>query len=477
MQNYFYFTLLALIVLTTHSASAQAATFHVDPTSGKSAEEGGTGTAANPWRTLEEVYNEGLIETRDWSSLPYQPGASYRVVNSGAPIKAGDTIRLRSGYHGEFVVSGGYNSAPITIVAESGHTPRLSRILFRAAQHWVVRGVSISPSYAPSYSKTTLVDIDNHNFRGPSSDITIENSELFSMQDSSAWTAADWLALAPNAITVDGDRSKILGNTIRNIRFGISVNGESVTVRGNRISNFGGDGLRGLGDYGLFENNIVENAFKIDDNHDDGFQSWSFGPGGVGTGEVRGVVLRGNTFINNRDPNQPLKTPFQGIGCFDGYFVDWIIENNVVIVNHWHGITLMGARNSRIVNNTVIDVYDGTPGPSWIRIAPHKNGSSGTGNIVRNNLASNFANSGPGITEDNNLQVSDPGLHFVDPTTFNFRLKADSSAIDAGSALNAPAFDRDGVSRPQGNAVDLGAFELPGPDTVPPNAPSSLRLH
>ena len=36
-------------------------------------------------------------------------------------------------------------------------------------------------------------------------------------------------------------------------------------------------------------------------------------------------------------------------------FVDWVIENNVVIVDHWHGITLGGARNCRIVNNTVID--------------------------------------------------------------------------------------------------------------------------
>lgn len=35
-----------------------------------------------------------------------------------------------------------------------------------------------------------------------------------------------------------------------------------------------------------------------DANHDDGFQSCSVGPGGVGTGEVVGVVLRGNFILN-----------------------------------------------------------------------------------------------------------------------------------------------------------------------------------
>ena len=39
--------------------------------------------------------------------------------------------------------------------------------------------------------------------------------------------------------------------------------------------------------------NVIRNGYlgsSVDDNHDDGFQSWSVGEGGVGTGEVRGVV-------------------------------------------------------------------------------------------------------------------------------------------------------------------------------------------
>ena len=50
-------------------------------------------------------------------------------------------------------------------------------------------------------------------------------------------------------------------------------------------------------------------------------------------------MLRGNLFINFENPNQPLKGTLQGIGCFDGFFVDWVVENNVVVTNHWHGIS------------------------------------------------------------------------------------------------------------------------------------------
>ena len=93
-------------------------------------------------------------------------------------------------------------------------------------------------------------------------------------------------------------------------------------IQENLVDGFSADGLRGLGDDGLFEYNRVQNSYvedPPDPNHDDGFQSWSVGPGGVGTGEVRGVVLRGNVFINHVNPAHPLRTSMQAIGCFDGF--------------------------------------------------------------------------------------------------------------------------------------------------------------
>ena len=72
--------------------------------------------------------------------------------------------------------------------------------------------------------------------------------------------------------------------------FGISVSGANALVERNTVSNFSADGLRGLGNFGTFQYNVVKNCYDVNENHDDGFQSWSVGTGGVGTGEVVGVV-------------------------------------------------------------------------------------------------------------------------------------------------------------------------------------------
>lgn len=436
---------------------ALARDFYIDPVAGSPS---GDGSRAAPWRTLQEVVDSGLIETRHWSSLPYADGATLAPVNPGAPVQPGDTLWLLSGFHGALDLTGAYNAAPITVAAAPGATPKLSHVFLRAASGWVLRGLSVSPSYAPSDERRTAVEFDAHGFQGPTSDILIEDCQIFSVDDSSGWSASDWVALAVDGIVSDGDDITAQRNTLTNVRFGISMSGERARVLHNSIRNFSGDGMRGLGDDGLFEGNYVANCYDVDDNHDDGFQSWSVGPDGVGSGEVRRMTLRGNMIVNREDPSQPLAGPLQGIGCFDGYFTDWVVENNVILVDHWHGITLLGARGSRIVNNTVMDINGDRPGPPWIKIAPHKDGTEGRGNLVRNNLATAIANEGRGVLEDHNLIIDDPSAFFVGPSApWDLHLRRGAAPVDSGSADMAPATDRDGVPRPFGAAVDIGAYE------------------
>ena len=57
------------------------------------------------------------------------------------------------------------------------------------------------------------------------------------------------------------------------------------------------------------------------------------------------------------------------------------------------------------------------------------------------------------------MELTNLTSYFVNPAGFDLRLRAGSPAIDAGSAVLAPPLDRDGVSRPQGGAFDLGAYE------------------
>jgi hypothetical protein len=449
---------LLLAVLLCAVPPTFAADFHVDPVAGS---DGGDGSAASPWRTLQAVVQADLIETRDWESLPYQPGASLVTVNAGAPVKAGDTVWLRNGYHGAVVIQGAYNAVPITVAALPGHAPRLRSLLVQAAQNWVFRGLSISPSHAPPLSQGTIVSVRHHDWYGPAGDVTIDDCDVFSVADASLWSASDWVSVAASGVSVGADRVTVSRSRVRNVRFGISVSGLDARIRRNLVDGFSADGLRGLGDRGLFEYNRVQNNYvegAADANHDDGFQSWSVGPGGVGTGEVRGVVLRGNVFVNHRDPAHPLRSSMQAIGCFDGFFVGWVVENNVVITDHWHGISFLGMRDSRIVNNTVIDLDASSPGPPWIMVAPHKDGRPSQNVVVRNNLATDYSLAGTSIVADHNLEITHAPALFVAPP-FDLHLRPGTSAVDAGSLALAPPRDVEGVRRPRGAGVDLGAYE------------------
>ncbi len=449
---------LCLIPLRT-----EATEFYVDPVNGSAA---GDGSAGRPWRMIQEVFDAGLVESQQWDKLPYTEQSRLVARNAGAPVRAGDTIWLRSGSHGDLLIDRHYNLDRITLAAEEGHTPRLSSLHIRSSSHWTIRGLSISAEFGASYRRRTLVDLESHNWRGPIHDIVVEQCAICSVADTSTWTADDWNQLACNGLEADGTRMTIRDNHLLNVNFGISVTAGESLITGNVVENFAGDGLRGLGNYCTFAYNTVKNCYNVNANHDDGFQSWSVGPGGVGSGEVVGVVLRGNTIINYEDPNQPHRGTLQGIGCFDGTFVDWIVENNVVITDHWHGITLLGARNCLVVNNTVLDRNDRRPGPPWIRIGKHKNGTPPVDCVVRNNLATAFT-SATEVREESNLRIQDPAAFFVDPARFDLHLLPSAPAIDAGSSLDAPALDRDRIPRPQGNGIDIGAYEWHTDDVVP----------
>ncbi|MBD3418643.1 MAG: hypothetical protein GF398_00855 [Chitinivibrionales bacterium] len=447
----------SLLLICAISSIVLSGTFYVDPAVGKATNDG---SQSSPWKSLQQVVADNLFETTEFTSYPFTAAAGFKPRNAGAPIQPGDTILLLSGYHGDVTIRRAYNNDYITIKAAENHSPSLRSLKLSAVRKWIISGLTISPEQTPQYDQVRLIHIESHGYSGPASDVIIQNCSLYSVRNTSSWSMQDWNDKACNGINLNGTRCIARNNTLLNVNFGISSSGDSNLVEYNTITNFAGDGLRGLGDDNTFRYNTVKNCYDVNGNHDDGFQSWSSGPGGVGTGTVFRMQLIGNTIINYEDPNQPFRGTLQGIGCFDGMFEDWQVMNNVVIVDHWHGITLSGARNCSIINNTVIDANDDKPGPSWIRIGNHKNGTASTGCVVVNNLGTSFSiDSASCAAYSHNIDVTNRNDFFVDFASFNMRLKPEAAAVNSGNNDFAPDLDIARNARPVEGIADIGAHE------------------
>lgn len=78
-----------------------------------------------------------------------------------------------------------------------------------------------------------------------------------------------------------------------------------------------------------------------------------------------------------------------------------------------------------------------------------------------------FSNVSGGAGGQGNINANP---RFAAPLEGDYRLAAGSPCLDAGASGGAPAADIRGVPRPQGNGVDMGAYEM-DPDTLPDPGP------
>lgn len=426
------------------SSTAHAASYYVDPATGNMTNPG---TSALPWSTLQAVFT------------------------ANKTFAAGDIIYLRSGYHG-FPTIKGNNTGIVTIQPDTGAAPKLRTVDFNGATNWVLSGVDICPANAGAGTYITSINLVN--IRTNCSLITIQNSTIEASANVTGWTVTDWQTNVGThaAFATDGTNTTFAHNVLTNVGFGIVVskNASFSLVSHNTVQEFYEDGMRGLADDCIFEYNTVKDSYVSDSNHDDCFQSWSTGTdGSVGTGTVYRVTLRNNLFLSKTDPSQPLQAAPQGMGSFDGMFSDWVVENNIVASQTYHGLSLYGAINCKIINNTVVENPLDTSGNTvrpWILITSHKNQADGTawpvansGNEVRNNITSKGATVVGGVA-DHNVTIATAALYnsyFADYANFDFSLKSTSPAVGAGDTTDAPTTDFE--DRTRSVPYDIGAYE------------------
>jgi parallel beta-helix repeat protein len=422
------FILLPAIVAILAPLPAMSAQYFVAPNGNNSA----AGTAESPWQTLQHAANR---------------------------VAPGDRVTVRPGnYVGFYLSRSGTAAAPIEFFAEPGvlinqrNATTPDGINLERASHIIIDGFAVSgmpragvrsvgvPSDFAEFVTVRNVQASNNGtwgiFTGHVDDLVIESNRT-------------WGSIDEHGIYVSnsGDRPVIRDNVIFDNRgSGIHMNGDESQ---------GGDGI------------------------------------------ISGALVSGNVIYNNARFNGT------SLGGGSGINMDGVqnsrIENNLIYNNHASGISLYsidaaeGSSDNIVINNTV---YQPNNGRWALNIRDGSTGNTALNNILLNQHSfrgamSVEADSLSGFTSDYNVVISrfttDDGdsildlqdwreatgndQHsivatanqlFINPAadaSGNYRLLADAGAINTGTNQFAPTADLDGLLRPVGAQVDIGAYE------------------
>jgi len=264
----------------------------------------------------------------------------------------------------------------------------------------------------------------------------------------------------------------VANNYILRCNRGVGVGGDNMLVENNEIERLiyrdrDADYFRFFGTNHTIRNNYMHGTRKeeVGGSHTDGFQT--FGD----NGECAKNIIIENNFIKDWHGQSFMITG--EAGCHENI----IIRNNVCIAPGAWGIDACGIKNLRVYNNIFVNV--GYHGIGFEERLTKSGEVVYTTGEIKNNI---FYNAGSdywtrfkdGLQASNNLiyhtdkivnqstypnDIVNQDPLFVDISNYNFHLRSDSPAIDRGATLTDFSYDKDGISRPQGAAWDIGAYE------------------
>ena len=348
--------------------------------------------------------------------------APFRTIAKGLSVMAaGDTFYIRGGTYDEALrdnVPGGTDWAtPVTIAALPGETvvirPSGGYYVVQLTQphehHIIFDGLIFDGSQ--TISTVFQINVGGDQPTKGAHHLRIKNSEMRNGDDNGIFVGGGSddnefinLNIHDNGLTCSGCSTGPPGG------YGLYVRGKRNLIQGCSVSGNGGSGMQLWWDSGGVDENMVINNrwFK----------------NGVTAG-------RGGFSIGNGNNNQAYNNLVWG-NTGPGIRVSWSVSNTSVDHN-------------TIWNNTESGIYINASTNAILK-----------NNIVYQNGGTITDIDGVGTLQSTNL-TADP--RFVNPAVGDFHLQPSSPAIDAGLTLPEVPTDFDGVSRPQGLAYDVGAYE------------------
>ena len=324
----------------------------------------------------------------DPNALPNGNGSKERpyrslqsLMESGYEPISNEVIYLLNGNHGTANLHGGH----YTIAAASGHAAVLNAIHITNGKNILVHSIRIE-SRMPVNSYLLTIDT-------LSEEIIIQNCKITCTVSDDELHQKNWKEYVASGIYCDGNKCRIHGNLIQYTFHGLQTNGNQNIISNNIIDRFCGDAIRNTGNDNQFLENFLSNAL-IDDyydptgNHDDLLQAWTH------DSPILNIIIKKNIAISTTDPDLPNRSKIvQGLVCFDGFTENWVVDSNIVVTDHPHGISLYGAKHCTIKNNIVLrnphKFYDFESDP-WIMIHDHKDKRMSEHNKVISNVATKY---------------------------------------------------------------------------------------
>ena len=244
---------------------------------------------------------------------------------------------------------------------------------------------------------------------------------------------------------------------------------------GNGANGFGG-AICNLGSLGIDRSTLCSNVVMGGSGGQGGYGIWYMDIGGNGGNGGNGAIGRGGALFNagsaelvnctitasmaqggtgGTGGSGAGKTGYGGNGGGGGIGIDGGVSGSCSFVNctiAWNA-SVGGAGGA---GGGAINFPPGLPGSSG-----SASGANPTGFLLNTLLFSNHPAGNDTFADPKLGPLADHG-----GPTLTMALQPDSPAINAGSAVGAPAADQRGVVRPQGPGVDIGAFEFRCPQFV-----------